>query len=277
MFISVILFFLFITNSFALTNSTPAEAPRFDSVIFIRSDAPDSRGERIPDFCNGTLLNSHVMITAAHCIILAYISNDTKMTIQFGAYRYHVNPDGTRKRIGYMPTSTITQDVHIEMSAGAKGAIARRGEKATISPIDDVALLWWNNSLPETSALTYPDLFSKIEYQTILKNLSATPLNVVSINPLMEQTSNTRKIASLNNVTWTLSNYLKSKSVARVEEGDSGAPIFATLNGKMKLFGVVLGRGSTIFDNWDVYSSANLQICPLSFNLPMEYKKNFCY
>jgi secreted trypsin-like serine protease len=278
MLLSTLLLFLSLTNSFALTNSLPADSPALDNIVFIKSEAPDSHGDTTPGYCNATLLNSQVLITAAHCVALAYISNDTKLTIQLGAYRYHTKPDGTRIRVGYATNKTIIQDVQIELTTNLKNKLASRGEKYSIDPQDDVALVWWNNPLPETSALTYPELLSKVEYQAILKNFSATTFNVVSINPFAEvRTSNTRKIATLNDFKWTFSNYLQSKSFSRVEEGDSGAPIFAIAQGKIKLFGVVKGRASTIFDNWDVYPSANLQICQLSFNLPMEFKKNFCF
>lgn len=278
MFTSIILFFLSLTNSYALTNSTPAESPRFDSVVFINSSAPDASGDTTPGYCNATLLNSHVLITAAHCAILAYVSNDTKMTIEVGSYFYKNNPDGTRKRIGYKTNSTIVEDVHIEFTTNLKNAIARRGEKATIDPQDDIALLWWDHETPETVGLPYAELLSQTEYQSIMQNIQATPFSVVSINPFAEvQTLNTRKIASLDSIKWTWSNYLESKSNSRVEEGDSGSPLFVTSNGKFKLFGVVKGRASTVFSNWDVFASANLKICQLSSNLPADFKKNFCY
>lgn len=278
MIFSTIILFLSLTNSFALTNSVPADSAQFDSIVFIKSEAPNSQGDTTPGYCNATLLNEHVMITAAHCVVLAYLSNYTKMTIELGAYRYHTKPDGTRTRLGYGAKKSITQDVHIELTANLKSRLASRGEKTNIDPKDDIAILWWNNSIPEASTLTFPELLSKVEYQNLLKNLPAATFNVVSINPFAEvRTTNTRKIAGLNNFKWTFSNYLQSKSTSRVEEGDSGAPLFATTNGKIKLFGVVKGRASTVFDNWDVYTSANLPICQLSFNLPAEYKKNFCY
>ncbi len=278
MLLPIFLFFITLTNTYALTNSIPADSVSFDNIVFISNDAPDSHGETIPGYCNATLLNSHVMITAAHCAALAYISNYTKYNIRFGSYLYHVNPDGSRRRIGYATKNTIVQDVHIELTTSLKQKLATRGEKAIIDPKDDIALLWWNDSLPETDSLTYQELLSKNEYQTVLKNIASTSFNVVSINPFAEvRTTNTRKSAGLNQFKWTFGNYLQSTSTSRVEEGDSGAPLFATINGKMKLFGVVKGRASTIFSNWDVFPSANLQICQLSYNLPLEFKKNFCF
>ena len=205
MFILKFFLILSMTKSFALTNSIPADDAKFDSVVMISSEAPDSKGDTTPGYCNATLLNSHVMITAAHCALLAQISNDTKMTIRIGSYIFKTNTDGSKKRIGYKTNKTIIQDVHIELTNTLLAAINKHGEKVQIAPQDEVALLWWNNETPETENLPYPELLSQTEFQNILHNINLAPLSIVTINPFTEmQTSNTRKMANLFNVKWNL-------------------------------------------------------------------------
>ncbi len=262
-------------STFALTNSTPAVAPNLNYVMQIMSDAPDSKGDTTPGYCNATLIHKNVMVTAAHCVFLAYISGEKKIQMDLGEYKYIVRKtDGQTVRIGYVLKSRVNKDTHIELPKSLVDKIARRGEKATIGPDDDVALIWWNDDIPEFANVVPADVVTPTEHANIIKNITQTALNAVTINPFSEMSTDTKRMATLNNYKW--SGYVHSKSQSRVEEGDSGSPLFATVNGKSKIFAVVKGKASTVFDNWDVYAAVNPHICQMASTLPSFIKISSC-
>lgn len=254
-------------NAHALTNSTPALADSWMNVVQIRSDAPDSQGNDAPAFCNATLIHKNVLITAAHCVKLAYISGMKKIDIEVGYYKYITRrTDGQTVRIGYVPKTKISKNVNIELPRDLAEKIQRRGEKATISPSEDMAIIWWPEDTPELNDVSVAEIASPLEHAAILKNFSQTTFTALTINLFSEPSLDTKRMSTLDKFKW--SGYVYSKSISRVEEGDSGAPLFATINGKMKIFAVVKGRASTVFDNWDAYSAINPHVCALAKSLP---------
>lgn len=264
-----------ITNAFALTNSTPALSPDWTNVMQISSGAPDSKGDTTPGYCNATLINKNVLITAAHCVVLAYISGMKKIDIEVGQYKYITRKtDGKVVRIGYAQKYKLTKNVNVELPRTLTDKIARRGEKASIAPTEDVALLWWNEETPEFADIAVSDIVTPIEHENLIKNITQTSLSIVTINPFSEMSLDTKRMATLNNYKW--SGYVYSKSVSRVEEGDSGAPLFAMINGKFKIFAVVKGKASTIFDNWDAYSAVGPHLCQIANTLPTFIKIPAC-
>lgn len=267
--------FFFASNSFALTNSTPALSPDWTHVMQIRSDAPDSTGDTAPGFCNATLIHKNVLITAAHCVKLAYISGMKKIDIEVGQYKYITRKtDGQVVRIGYAPKFKVTKNVQVELPRTLTDKIARRGEKAVISPSEDVALIWWNEETPEFADITLADVAGPAEHMNIIKDIAQTNLIAVTVNPFSEMSLDTKRMSTLNAVKWK--GYVYSKSTGRVEEGDSGAPLFAMINNKLKIFAVVKGKASTIFDNWDAYSAVNPHLCQISSGLPTFIKISAC-
>ncbi len=266
---------LTISNAFALTNSSPAVSNDWTNVMQIKSEAPDSRGDSTPGYCNATLINENVLITAAHCVKLAYISGMKKIEIQVGQYKYITRKtDGQVVRIGYVEKTRLTKEVHVELPRSLTDKIARRGEKATIEPSEDMALLWWNEETPEFANIVIADIVSPTEHSSMIKNLPQASLLSVTINPFSEMSTDTKRMATLNDFKWK--NYVYSKSISRVEEGDSGAPLFAQINGKFKIFAVVKGRASTVFDNWDAYSAINPNACEIANRLPTFIKIEAC-
>lgn len=266
---------LMTTSAFALTNSTPALSDSWTNVMQIRSDAPDSQGNDAPGFCNATLIHKNVLITAAHCVKLAYISGMKKIDIEVGQYKYITRrTDGQTVRVGYAQKYKLSKDVHIELPIALADKIHRRGEKATIDPTEDMALLWWNEETPEFNDIAVADIVSPSEHATILKNFSQTSLTALTVNPFSEMTLDTKRMATLNNFKWN--GYVYSKSLSRVEEGDSGAPLFALIGGKFKIFAVVKGKASTIFENWDAYSAVNPHVCQLARSLPTFIQISSC-
>jgi hypothetical protein len=263
------------TGAFALTNSSPALSDIHTNVMQIKSDAPDSSGDTTPGYCNATLIHKNVLITAAHCVRLAYISGMKKIDIEVGQYKYVVRrTDGQTVRIGYAQKYKLSKDVHVELPASLVDKIHRRGEKANIEPTEDMAIIWWNEETPEFNDIAIAEIVSPAEHAAILKNFSQTAFTALTINPFSEPSLDTKRMATLNNFKW--SGYVYSKSFSRVEEGDSGAPLFATINGKNKIFAVVKGKASTVFDNWDAYAAINPHVCALAKMLPTFIQISAC-
>lgn len=259
----------------ALTNSMMADQPEWASVVQIKSEAPDSTGDTTAAFCNATFIAKNIMVTAAHCVKLAYISKHNLLNIQTGYYKYVTRPDGKVVRIGYVPKQTFNKHVNIELPKSLADKIAIRGEKASIGPAEDFAIVWWNESTPETDDLSVAEVVTPSEHATIIKNLKSYPLKVISINLFSEMSLDTKRMSDLNTYKWN-NGYVHSKSTSRVEEGDSGAPLFVQINNKMKIFGVVKGKATTVFDNWDVYSSVGPYLCTLNRKMPTDMKISGC-
>lgn len=255
------------TYTYALTNSTMTEMPEWTSVVQIKSEAPDSTGDTTPAYCNGTFIAKNILITAAHCVKLAYISKMNIINIEIGYYKYVTKADGRVVRIGYVPKYRFNKHVNIELAKSLTDKIASRGEKAPIGPGEDFAILWWNEATPETDDVVPAEPVTPAEHLQIIKNIKQYPLKVVSINLFSEPSLDTKRMGDLDSYKWNR-NYIYSKSKVRVEEGDSGAPLFVTINNKIKIFGVVKGKATTIFDNWDVYSSVGTNLCALNKGMP---------
>ncbi|MBC7539378.1 MAG: trypsin-like serine protease [Bacteriovorax sp.] len=263
------------SNCFALTNSIVAESPEWTNVMQIKSEAPDSTGDTTPGYCNATLINHNVLITAAHCVKLAYISGMKKIDIQIGYYKYITRKtDGKLVRIGYVAKYNLTKNVNVELPRSLIDKISHSGEKSTIDPTEDVALIWWNEETPEMADIQVADIVSPAEHNSLIKNISQTTLQAVTVNPFSEMSLDTKRIATLNNFKW--SGYVYSKSQSRVEVGDSGAPLFAKINGKFKILAVVKGKASTVFDNWDAYAGVNPHLCQMAELLPTFIKIEAC-
>lgn len=261
--------------SFALTNSRFADAPEWAPIVQIKSEAPDASGESIPGYCNATFIAKNILVTAAHCVKLAYISKDTRLNIQTGYYKYIQKPDGQVVRVGYVPKKTFDRHVNIELPKSLVDKIASRGEKTQIGPNEDFALLWWNEATPEIDELNFSIPVTPLEHAAIIKNMKAYPLTALSINFFSEMSTDTKRMADLNNYKWN-GGHVYSKSTSRVEEGDSGAPLFVTINGKKKVFAVVKGKATTIFDNWDVYTAVHSHLCELSKKMPTDKRIESC-
>lgn len=274
-FIYFFIFFSFPLNIYALSNSSPALSASWSSVVQIKSEAPDSKGENIPGYCNATFIGKNILITAAHCMKLAYLSQDKKIEIQTGYYKYITRQDGVTVRIGYVPKHTFSKLVNIEFPKSLIDKLSIHGEKTKIGPGEDFSILWWNEETPEIYDLEFAIPLSPSEHKIAIKNISSHSFAVVTINLFSEMSTDTKRMASLNNYKWN-NGYLYSKSNSRVEEGDSGAPLFIKINNENKLFAVTKGRASTLISNWDVYPSINDHLCDLNLKMPSEMRLKGC-
>ncbi len=274
-FLLLLLSFLITSSSFALTNSISAESEFWSPVVQIKSDAPDSTGESIPGYCNATFIGKNVVVTAAHCLLLAYASKQNQLHFETGYYKFVTKPDGQRVKIGYALKNKFQRNVNIEFPRSLVDKVARSGSKTKIGPGEDFAIAWWNDETPETADMKYATVVTPAEHAQVVRSLSSHPLKVVTINFLSVSSLDTKRMGDLNNARWN-GNHVHSKSLVRVEEGDSGAPVYVTINNQMKIFAVVKGRASTVFDNWDVYPSVSPHLCDLSLKLPSHLKVSAC-
>ncbi len=274
--IFVLVLSFIVSNVLALTNSQPELNELYQSVIFIKSDAPDQNGDTAPGFCNATLISSHMAITAAHCVYLNYISHDYNIEIEKGAYKYKVLPDGQKRRIGYAPTFSTNLNITIEFPQKLKAKFDRSGYKSKIGPDEDMAIIYWKENLVELELNQYAEILPPSEFEIVKNQLTSFSPKVVSINPFTEMSLDTKRFAFLNDLKNTFSGYLESKSLSRVQEGDSGSPLFITKNGKESLLAVVKGRGETVFSNWDAYAPVSKYSCEINLRLPTELKMKHC-
>lgn len=267
---------LFSLSANALTNSTIAESSEWSPVVLIKSEAPDSTGDTTASFCNATFIAKNIMVTAAHCVKLAYISKDNLINIQTGYYKYVTKPSGQVVRIGYVPKSNFNKHVNIELPKTLADRISSRGEKANIGPTEDFAVLWWNNeTTPETNDLQPAEFVTPAEHSLIIKRLKDYAFKIVTINLFSEMSLDTKRMGDLDIYKWN-NGYVHSKSKVRVEEGDSGAPLYVNINNKLKIFGVVKGKATTVFSNWDVYTSIGQHLCPLNKKMPTDMLLKAC-
>lgn len=254
-----LIFFSFSTLTYALSNSTAALDEKFNIMVSIRNDAPDHKGDDAPAFCVGTLLNDHEIVTAAHCVKDLYFHPELTMQIDLGFYKYVTRPTGERVRVGYYQDMSFKRKVRIHFPETLKRKIAISKKKVNIGPDEDVALIEFlplelKREIPSTHIVS--DKFMS----EIRSNVKKYPLMATTINFMEEMSTDTRRMAILNQVTAS-NGHLKSTSTARVAPGDSGAPVFYDNKTELHLFAVVKGMAKTVFSNWDVYNYVHPFLC----------------
>ncbi len=238
----------------SLTNNSVALDPVWDSTVFIRADGRDPQGHEAPSYCNAAVIAPNILITAAHCLIHAEILNSYKVQIELGSYRSKTRADGSSFLVGYVVNSRKEYLSRFVFHPKLQGKLSRMNFRSQISPDEDLAWIYLDENLDLPEDFPFAEMASTAE----INSFSAKPLSfeptIVSINYLEEiSTSNTRKMARLNQISVSRS-YLTSKSISRVRPGDSGAPLFAKMNGRWKLVAVVKGQASNFFSNWDVFT-----------------------
>ena len=128
--------------------------------------------------------------------------------------------------------------------------------------------------LPEN--FPFAKIINQQNFQALKQKITNYKPSVVTINFMEEMSTDTKRMAELNNLKFDSSRYFSSKSTSRVQAGDSGAPLFVRIGTEWNLVGVVKGRASTVFSNWDVYPSIELNLCQISEKLDQEAKRLLC-
>ncbi len=244
--LKLILFLFLISVSisgYSLTSAQPAEHPSFKAVVHLAIPAYTSDGP-VTGYCNGTLVSRNTIVTAAHCVVSSYLFTGQPLKIEIGEYRYKETEQGTI-RLGYRTTQRHESSVKVQLQPGVSPTAAPN----RIPPENDYAILKLQTEISLPEDFVFPTVLNA--------NLSSAQVSqtvVVTVNPLAYISStNTKQVATLNQVQY-LGKSLKSNSLARVEEGDSGAPVFAVVQGRSYLIGVVKGRAQNGFSNWDVFA-----------------------
>lgn len=263
---SILLALLTGLSSWALTNAEPAISPDFDSVVFYSVTQYDEETrEELNGFCNGNLISPRVMITAAHCVFQAEALQKREFDIQIGEYLYITRPDGQRRRVGY--GSKIRERIQGKIYLPNQLTSRLKSEKVRlrIGPAEDIAVVVFEQDLQVIPGTVFSGLLSQAQVSAVVSKLNDYVPTVVTINPFEQiATINTRRIANLNNISKTWSGYLESKSKARVQPGDSGAPLFIRAGNEWKQIGVVKGRAQNLFSNWDVFGILDQRLCEIS-------------
>ncbi|KAL0274765.1 UNVERIFIED_CONTAM: hypothetical protein PYX00_002814 [Menopon gallinae] len=181
-------------------------------------------------FCGGSILNDHVILTAAHCVAPNYIGNPTALQIVAGLLRQS-NPSGAQtigvKRIIKHPkytTGVQPNDIAILILASSLKF------NSNVQPIrlpspgaefnGDTILSGWG-SVSNTETPRYPDCLQKatlplVSYDDCRKKWGNSPLDKVS-----------------NICTGPIGGTLSACS------GDSGGPLVKVVDGDRILIGVV--------------------------------------
>ena len=231
-------------NSYALSNSVAAEDKGWESNVLLSIPAFDDTNDKVTGFCNATLIDSSTLISAAHCFVRSEVLTGVKFKIQVGEYRYIVR-DGVKIKIGYKHMISHETSAKIRFLAGVNP-----NGTGTVVPELDIVVVKLDAPINLPTDFAYAPLWN-----TTLPQLTAATakMTIVSINFMETITHNdTKQMAVLNKFSQGRIN-IESTSNSRVAPGDSGAPVFAVINGKTYLIGVVKGTVQTFGSVRDIF------------------------
>ncbi len=254
-FLMGVFLFLHSIQTWALTHSVYADDNSFGAVVFLRNEAVDEAGEPVPGYCNGTFIAEDLIITAAHCVAQAQALGKTETVLEIGFYKYIEKPNGEKVRIGYKVIHQETQVPRFRFLPSVAEKIKRNGVKASILPGEDVAVIVLSKKVNLTAFNYKPvSLVQPSEWAGLQKNVLSYLPSVVTVNPLAEiATNDTKRKATLDNLKASGKN-LESKSVSRVEPGDSGSPLFVRIGNEWKLLAITKGMAKSFFGSWDMFT-----------------------
>lgn len=229
-------------NVHALTGSVAAEDKGWESNVFLSIPGFDDQGDSVLGFCNGTMIDAYTMITAAHCFLKSEIPAGKKMKIQIGEYRYIIK-DGKKIKIGYRHMISHETSVKLRLLPG----VNLNG--TSVPPELDITVV----KLDAPIAVPPEFIYAPVWNGALPALGPANKLTVVTVNPMETITHmDTKQMATLNRYSQERIN-ITSTSTARVGPGDSGGPLFAQLNGKTYLIGVVKGTVTFLGSTKDIF------------------------
>lgn len=243
-------------SAFGLTESVPAldEGLYGASVFFSTAGVDPSDNSPVPAYCNGTLISSNVIVTAAHCLKDAFVTNQNMVELQTGKYVYKTRPDGSTYRLGYISDAKEQIRGKFIFTKMLTQKIRSSGLRTKIGPTEDIAVIVLETAVKNTS-IQFAQVGDSNSFSEIVSRLDHLRKSVLTVNLFVEMSMDTRRTADLSNLSFASGGVFESKSNSRVEEGDSGAGLFVDHNGKRHLVGVVKGRAETFFSNWDAFTA----------------------
>lgn len=249
----MIFLFALLTQAFALTNSQPALESYWNANVLIKTEAWDKEGRTtVPGYCNATFISNQKLVTAAHCVSDAQALKQFNVEIHAGEYFYKTKPDGTVVRIGYLQKDQKTVPATFSFLPSLAQRIQSQGFDVRIGPDEDMAVIQLAQPWDGVVQMSYPKVLPKEKENLLRQNLS-NKMVTVTLN-MNEMSMDTKRNAVLNNISF--SGYFESKSSSRVEEGDSGSGLYYVEGNQYYIVGVVKGKGSNFFSDWDAYCSA---------------------
>lgn len=246
----------------ALSFSQPAVDDHWNSIVQITTDGLDSEQERVNSYCVATFLNPKVLVTAAHCVHHASLLKSNLVKIDLGRYEYRTRPDGTVFRLGYVNYFTSVVKAQFYFNSGLTKKIQNNKWKTKILPDEDLALIVLEE--PFQQELKFLNPLTDLEIRSIKKNVLTYTPTIITINFIEEMSLDTKRAATLNDIKSASARSWSSKSQSRVQPGDSGAPLLIRTGQEWKLIGVVKGQAKTVFSDWDVFASFELNLCEIS-------------
>jgi hypothetical protein len=246
--------------SWALTHSPIAESAVFSAIVQIKTLGLDEDGQQTPGYCNATFITSTKLVTAAHCVLDAMALNSYEVGIIAGHYIYAKTPDGTVRRVGYRPTNEMKMKAQFLIPRTLSEKFKVSKGKTSIGPTEDFAVIVLESAPPTTEVIQPLPLIGADEVVPVEGNLKTYMPSVITINPFSNLgNTDSKRGAQLDKIEFS-SGHFQSTSIARVEEGDSGAPLLVRIGTQWKVIGVVKGLVKTIFSNWDAYAPVDLSL-----------------
>jgi V8-like Glu-specific endopeptidase len=242
----------FSSSAYALSNSVAAEEIGWQSVVLIKIPYPANDPDGGVGMCNATFLDAQTLLTAAHCFVKSSFLTGDKLDIEIGQYSYIIK-DGVKKKIGYKVTQRHSSSGKIKMLKGVN-----LNSTSVIAPELDIVIV----KLDAPAALASDFIFATLWNKPLPQLTAAHKPTVVTINYMETVTHlDTKQKALLNEYKQTENN-IYSTSTSRVAAGDSGGPLFASIEGKTYVIGVVKGTVKQFFMERDIYVTLQGRLTP---------------